>query len=522
MTPTANKLVFAAVWLTDANGIVEPLATSITGCNLTWTNIAIVLDTSLTNSCCLWTGYGASPTTDVPVITVQPVDVSLERAAFIQFTGSTTVGNIQSFTQPAGVPTNVAFIVMNYQQPSSSLFTMAILNQNGSAQLTPTNGITAIPGTSGAQGVTDEQSRFVMWASTFNDPKINTPAYSWLEGTYIAAMLGVELLTSSSPSPSLISQAPVLFAPTFRHQIRGSLISANSRTFAPTVLQVNKVVPDLISQAGTTFAPTIGTIAPVQAPMIPSAWGDAWGSIPWGGRPYVFEPQVTMSVSTSFISQAPVLFAPSIGRKTVSPDFLLDYQGNAFDPAVTLRVAPELIDQSPVLFNTEQITGAFTEVDPDLIDQAGVVFAPSVAPKTVRPPTINLNAHPIPPAVTQQAVPSFLDQAGVLFAPAVVTTGFSPLPSLIDQAAVTFAPAIVQKLAPALISQAGVLFAPNVNVQQLFTLIIDQMGTVLRPEVVLAPLPNIVGDAHGHVIVSHRARGTTIAVHHARGEVLDE
>jgi microcystin-dependent protein len=158
----------------------------------------------------LWKGTGASPTAGVTTITTNPSigTVSLVRAHYFDVVNADDVGNVQIGIIAAGVGAFSFQTAMTYLETTSGLFTMANLGQNFAASMTPV-GTTAIPGTGGAQGVTDEFSRFQVWRTTFDATRPANPGYTWTEAHYFFSALFVELL-SSGTTPTFTDSAGTL------------------------------------------------------------------------------------------------------------------------------------------------------------------------------------------------------------------------------------------------------------------------------------------------------------------------
>lgn len=202
MTPVAGKLHLAVVYMADGGG-TPPLVTALTGNNLTWTEITRVIDTGAQSTVSVWQGVGASPTTGTPVITTNlGGGLSFQRSHFVDISNATGVGNAFVDIIQAGAGVTGKNFSMTYQQSTSGLFTAGLVALNTSAIMNPT-GTTLISGSGGAQGVTDELSRFEVWKATFDDARPTTVGYTFGEASYLYGAVFLEILGGAAAGSGL-------------------------------------------------------------------------------------------------------------------------------------------------------------------------------------------------------------------------------------------------------------------------------------------------------------------------------
>jgi len=175
-------------------------------------------------------------------------------------------------------------------------------------------------------------------------------------------------------------------------------------------------------------------------------------------------------------------------NQSVTPD-LINQSGVLFGPSINQQINVGLIDQSGVTF-APQVNQS---VALGLIDQSGIVFAFTIPSNTVEPPLISSSVSIFSPTFSQnQSVqPGLIDQTGVLFNP---TINQSVQLGLINQSGVTFAPTITgagQQVSPALINQSGVLFEPQVN-QSVRPGLIASTVSLFAPTFLREPSPPLI------------------------------
>lgn len=195
IAPVAGREHLAVFYLADGGGIA-PLVNSVTGAGLTWVKRSEQSDTANQGTVSVWEGTG-TPTAGIVTATFNIGNISLVRAEYIDIVGGSGIGNIRTDFVVAGQPSLGQSIPLTYQQTTSGMFTAAMLGQNAAAVLNPFN-TTLIPGSGGAQGVTDEIARFQVWKATFDDSRPTFAGYTWTEPHYFYAAVFLEILAPGS------------------------------------------------------------------------------------------------------------------------------------------------------------------------------------------------------------------------------------------------------------------------------------------------------------------------------------
>jgi hypothetical protein len=172
---------------------------------------------------------------------------------------------------------------------------------------------------------------------------------------------------------------------------------------------------------------------------------------------------------------------------------LLDQSGVLFAPSFGRQIAPGFISQVPALFGPKfNLTVAL-----GFIDQTAVTYAPVFSKATAQ--VVNMQGGwggaPWGTYNWGGGQGSFIDRTGTLFAPNFQR---SIMPALLDQSGVLFGPTfIIKTITFPLIDNSNVIYQPQLN-QQVQVPLLDQSGvlygpTIKNPQTVTFPLLDQTG-----------------------------
>lgn len=270
----------------------------------------------------------------------------------------------------------------------------------------------------------------------------------------------------------LLDATATLYTPSVTRNIVPALLDATATLFTPNVRRGVNV--ELLDATATLFTPKANLKVTAGGAFQINAFQNN-----------------TFQVDTGlFVDQSGALFTPSLTAAlptqtiTVPGPSGISFQPDAFQNDTFQATGG--MDQSPVLFTPNSITLGSLNVFPGLLDQSGVLFAPSVAGNFVVPALLDATATLYEPTLPSSTQFILLDNVGVWDSPTIVwdstTEVWDGSSGVVDQSPVLFTPSVKLNVTVGLIDQSGVLFAPTVSPKGVGVPLLDASGFVFTPE----------------------------------------
>lgn len=255
-----------------------------------------------------------------------------------------------------------------------------------------------------------------------------------------------------SPGPvsvvaQLISNLAVAYDPQILQLVVAQLIAQSILAYDPTVVATSQVLAELISATALLYEASVAQLIVV-------------GTLSNGYMTY--NPVVApgnVNVVAQLITITPSVNGPLVSTGTTVAPPLIDDSGVTYDPKVSQQVDAQAISQAPLIYNPSVVQIVMAQ----LINQSGQTYEPKVNQEVVAQFISNL-ATLYDPQVAQQVAALLIDQSPQLFDPAV-TTGTAVLVPTITNGNQVFTPDVsaVSTIVANLINQGYSAIDPSVG-----------------------------------------------------------